>query len=124
MVIGQKTTLEEMGGARMHCTVSGLGDLLAATEEEAIRAACAYLSYLPPRAGGELPRAEPQPPAKDPGELEAVIPKDENKPFDVREVVDRVIDAGSWFELKRLYASAKPSSAPPFPRRRPSWIAS
>jgi acetyl-CoA carboxylase carboxyltransferase component len=104
MVIGQRTTLEEMGGARMHCTVSGLGDLLAASEEEAIAAARAYLSYLPACAGGEVPRAEPHPPAKDPAELESVIPRDENKPFDVREVVDRVIDADSWFELKKLYA--------------------
>jgi acetyl-CoA carboxylase carboxyltransferase component len=104
MVIGQKTTLEEMGGARMHCTVSGLGDLLAAGEEEAIAAARRYLGYFPLRAGGELPRAEPHPPAVDPAGLEAAIPRDENKPFDVREVVDRLIDAGSWFELKRLFA--------------------
>jgi acetyl-CoA carboxylase carboxyltransferase component len=104
MVIGQKTTLEEMGGARMHCTVSGLGDLLAASEPEAIAAARAYLAYLPSRAGGEPPRAEPRPPARDCRELEAVIPRDENKPFDVREVLERLIDAGSWFELKKLWA--------------------
>jgi len=66
MVIGQQTTLEEMGGARMHCTVSGLGDLLAGSEEEAIAAARAYLSYLPQRSGGELPHAEPRPPARKP----------------------------------------------------------
>jgi acetyl-CoA carboxylase carboxyltransferase component len=104
MVIGQQTTLEEMGGARMHCTVSGLGDLLAGSEPEVIAAGRAYLSYLPLRAGGELPAVESRPPAKDPVELESVIPRDENKPFDMREVVDRVIDGGSWFELKKLYA--------------------
>lgn len=104
MVIGQKTTLEEMGGARMHCSVSGLGDWLAKDEAEAIAAARACLAYLPLRAGEPPPHAEPRPPAKDPGELEAVIPKDENKPFDVREVVDRLVDAGSWFEIKRLWA--------------------
>ena len=104
MVIGQQTTLEEMGGARMHCTVSGLGDLLASSEPEAIAAARDYLAYLPLHAGGEVPRAPARPPARDPGDLEAAIPKDENKPFDMREVIDRVVDAGSWFELKRLYA--------------------
>jgi acetyl-CoA carboxylase carboxyltransferase component len=104
MVIGQKTTLEEMGGARMHCSVSGLGDLLATREEDAIAAARAYLSYLPLRAGAAVPVAAPRPPAKDPAELEAVIPRDENKPFDIREVIDRVIDADSFFELKKLWA--------------------
>jgi acetyl-CoA carboxylase carboxyltransferase component len=104
MVIGQKTTLEEMGGARMHCSVSGLGDLLAAREEDAIAAARAYLSYLPLRAGAPLPAAAPRPPAKDPAELESVIPRDENKPFDIREVIDRVVDADSFFELKKLWA--------------------
>jgi acetyl-CoA carboxylase carboxyltransferase component len=104
MVIGQQTTLEEMGGARMHCSVSGLGDLLAATEEEAIAAARAYLAYLPLRAGAPLPTAAALPPAKDPAELEGVIPRDENKPFDMREVLDRIVDAGSFFELKKLWA--------------------
>ena len=46
-VIAQDTTLEEMGGARMHCTTSGCGDILVATEPEAITAARTYLSYLP-----------------------------------------------------------------------------
>jgi len=104
MVIGQKTTLEEMGGARMHCSVSGLGDWLAKDEAEAIAAARACLSYLPLRAGDPPPCGEARPPAKDPGTLEAVIPKDENKPFDVREAIDRLVDADSWFELKRLWA--------------------
>ncbi|MEB2343238.1 MAG: acyl-CoA carboxylase subunit beta [Deltaproteobacteria bacterium] len=104
MVIGQQTTLEEMGGARMHCSVSGLGDWLAKDEREAIAAARACLAYLPLRAGDPAPRAEARPPAKDPAGIEAAIPRDENKPFDVREVIDRLVDADSWFELKRLWA--------------------
>ena len=60
-VIAQETTLEEMGGARMHCTISGCGDILVATEPEAIAAARAYLSYLPlelrRRAAGRAPRS-------------------------------------------------------------------
>src|SRR5690606_32340557 len=47
MVIGEKVSLEEMGGARMHCTVSGCGDVLCADEPEAIAAARRYLSYFP-----------------------------------------------------------------------------
>src|SRR4051812_30048786 len=58
MVIGEKVTLEEMGGARMHCEVSGCGDLLAKDERECIEAARRYLSYLPSRAGEKPPVAE------------------------------------------------------------------
>jgi methylmalonyl-CoA decarboxylase subunit alpha len=53
MVVGEKTTLEDLGGARMHCTVSGSGHLLASNERDALMALRAYLSYLPSNAGGE-----------------------------------------------------------------------
>src|SRR3984885_10089413 len=55
MVIGEKVTLEEMGGARMHCEVSGCGDLLAADEKACIASARDYLAYLPQRAGEPAP---------------------------------------------------------------------
>jgi acetyl-CoA carboxylase carboxyltransferase component len=104
MVIGQTTTLEEMGGARMHCSVSGCGDLLAKTEPEAIAAAQAYLSFLPSHADGPLPVAPATAPAQPCAGLEALIPSEENKPFDMRLVIERVIDAGSFFEIKKLFA--------------------
>jgi acetyl-CoA carboxylase carboxyltransferase component len=104
MVIGQSTTLEEMGGARMHCSVSGCGDLLVKTEPEAIAAARSYLSYLPLHTDGAVPNAAPRAPARSCDDLEALIPLEENKPFDMRLVIERVIDAGSFFELKQLFA--------------------
>jgi acetyl-CoA carboxylase carboxyltransferase component len=104
MVIGQVTSLEEMGGARMHCSVSGCGDLLAKSEEEAIAAARAYLAYLPPHAGAPLPALPARAPEKDPADLEAQIPREENKPFDMRAVLERLVDAGSFFEIKKLFA--------------------
>jgi len=104
MVIGQKTTLEEMGGARMHCSVSGCGDLLAASEPEAIAAARRYLAYLPSSADAPLPEVEARAPASSCADLEGVIPREENKPFDMRQVVERVVDGGSFFELKALFA--------------------
>ena len=104
MVIGQQTTLEEMGGARMHTTVSGCGDFLCKSEEEAIAGARRYLSYLPSASGGPLPQAETRRPAKPPEDLAALIPDDENRPFDIFEVIDRVVDAASFFELKAGYA--------------------
>src|SRR4051794_6018523 len=62
MVIGEKVTLDEMGGARMHCEVSGCGDLLAKTEADVIAAARSYLSYLPSRAGQRPEPGVPKPP--------------------------------------------------------------
>jgi acetyl-CoA carboxylase carboxyltransferase component len=104
MVIGQTTTLEEMGGARMHCTVSGCGDLLAKTEPEALEAARRYLGYLPLHVDGELPQVEPRPPARSCADLEQVIPEEENRIFDVRKVIERIVDEDSFFEIKKLFA--------------------
>jgi len=104
MVIGQKVTLEEMGGARMHCSVSGCGDLLAEDEASAIAAARRHLSYLPSHCDGPLPEVAPVAPALDCGDLEEVIPREENRLFDVRQVLERLVDAGSFFELKALFA--------------------
>ena len=103
MAIGEKTTLEELGGARMHCSVSGCGDVLAASDEEAIELARRYLAYMPSSCR-ELPAAreavEPRPGRS----IEDIVPYDQRKWFDMYEVIDRVIDAGSWFEIKRLFA--------------------
>jgi len=104
MVIGEKVTLEEMGGARMHCSVSGCGDVLCATEEEAIREARRYFSYLP-RSFRELPpEATPRPPKVDPSRIPEIVPLDQNRPFDVLQLVEALVDEGSFFELKRLFA--------------------
>jgi acetyl-CoA carboxylase carboxyltransferase component len=103
-VIAQDTTLEEMGGARMHCTTSGCGDILVATEPEAIAAARAYLSYLPANCDSEPPCTEPVPPVASCDDLEAQIPAQENKPFDMLRVIERLIDADSLFEIKALFA--------------------
>jgi acetyl-CoA carboxylase carboxyltransferase component len=103
-VIAQDTTLEEMGGARMHCTTSGCGDILVATEPEAIAAARAYLSYLPSHCDAEPPVVAAVAPVASCDDLEAQIPAQENKPFDMLRVIERLIDAGSLFEIKALFA--------------------
>ncbi|SFU57963.1 acyl-CoA carboxylase subunit beta [Alicyclobacillus macrosporangiidus] len=104
MVIGEKVTLEEMGGARMHCTVSGCGDVLAADEHEAIASARAYLSYLPSHWEEAPPTAPPCDPVPFDRPLSQVIPGNPNAPFNMYEVIDRLIDAGSWYEIKKLFA--------------------
>jgi len=103
MAIGEKTTLEELGGARMHCTVSGCGDVLAQSDEHAIELARQYLTYMP-QSYGELPAAREAAEPKAGRPIDEIVPYDQRKYFDMYEVIDRLIDAGSWFEIKRLFA--------------------
>jgi acetyl-CoA carboxylase carboxyltransferase component len=103
MAIGEKTTLEELGGARMHCEVSGCGDVLVASDEEAIELAKQYLAYMP-QSYRELPPVREAVEPKPGRSIEAIVPYDQRKYFDMYEVIDRVVDAGSWLEIKRLFA--------------------
>jgi len=104
MVIGEKVTLEEMGGARMHCSISGCGDILVKTEEEAIEVAKRYLSFLPDNCF-KLPPQYPVCPPKHSGKsVEEIVPSDQNKLFDMHALIAELIDEGSFFEIKRLFA--------------------
>ncbi len=104
MVIGEKVTLEEMGGARMHCSVSGCGDVLAANEEEAIQSARQYLSYMPSNYTEKPPVAERKSPAAFEKTISQIVPENQNAPFNMLDLVQRVIDDGSWYEVKKLFA--------------------
>ena len=86
MVIGEKVTLEEMGGARMHTSRSGVGHVLVSSDEEGIDFARRYLSYFPSSFLGEPPAAPPAAPVASEGSIRELIPADENKPFDMRGV--------------------------------------
>ncbi len=102
MVVGEKTTLEEMGGAKMHCSVSGCGTHLAKTEPEAIDLVKGYLSYLPSNWQGEPPRHESKPPKQT--DLRALVPVEERKAFDMRRYVGGLVDEGSFYEIHALWA--------------------
>src|ERR1700682_1917740 len=104
MVIGEKVTLEDLGGARMHCTVSGCGDVLVKTEQEAIEAAKKYLAYFPESFDKPLPLSKPVAPASSGKRIEDIIPPDQNKFFDMFALIRELVDADSLFELKRLFA--------------------
>ena len=106
MVIGEKVTLEEMGGARMHTSVSGCGHQLVASDEEGIAMARRWLSYLPSNWLGEPPRdpSAPARPLADGGRLSDVIPEDENKPFDMITLIEGIIDEGSLLEVHPRWA--------------------
>lgn len=101
-VIGEHVTLDEMGGARMHATVSGCGDNLATDDAHAIDQARTLFSYLPERWRDRPPAAAPQQPVR--GLSRAELPAAESAGYDIRRVVDCLVDADSFFELKPLFA--------------------
>ena len=102
MVVGERVSLEEMGGARMHCTVSGCGDLLAQDDLEAIELAKLYFSYLPGSWREAAPAYDPEEPSV--ALTREVVPERESVPFDVHDVIDGLVDDGSFFEIKPLFA--------------------
>ncbi len=104
MVIGEKVSLEELGGARMHCSESGCGDVLVKTEEEAIAFAKRYFAFMPQSFEAKPGAVAPK--ALKPGQkpLGEIIPLDENKPFDIHGVIDHIVDEGSFLEIKKLFA--------------------
>ena len=103
MVIGEQVTLEEMGGAKMHTGVSGCGHFLVRDDEEAIDLAKLYLSYMPASWREAPPDAVPAEPSSD-ASIASIVPADENQPFDMREVLEALLDAGSFLEVHKRWA--------------------
>ena len=103
MVIGEKVSLEEMGGARMHTGVSGCGHFLVKSDEEAIDLARRYLSYLPGSWRDDPPPAPPAAPASE-KPIAEIVPADENRPFDMRELLNSLLDAGSLLQVHERWA--------------------
>jgi acetyl-CoA carboxylase carboxyltransferase component len=102
MVIGEKTTLEDMGGARMHATVSGCGDNLASDDVDAIEQAKAYFTYFPSTWRVEPPRYQPEKPAVVLGP--DAVPDEERVAYDIHDLIEGLVDAESFFEIKPLFA--------------------
>jgi len=103
MVIGEKVTLEEMGGAKMHTGVSGCGHFLAATDEDVIDLARRYLSYMPVNWREGPPAAPPADPAST-SSIGDIVPADENQIFDMREALDALLDADTLLEVHARWA--------------------
>jgi len=103
MVIGEKVSLEELGGAKMHCSVSGLGDLLAKDDLEAIDLCKKYFAYFPQNFQ-EKPPVFPASEPETGRAIAEIIPENQNQPFDMYELISRVVDAGSFLEYKPLFA--------------------
>lgn len=103
MVIGEKVTEEEMGGAKMHCSISGCGDVLVQSEEEALQFARNYIDYFPQNYQ-QLPAATKAKGSDDEKTLEQIIPANQNAPFNMHELINHLIDFDSFLEIKKLFA--------------------
>lgn len=103
---GEDAGDEELGGAEMHASVSGLADYLAEDERDAIRMARDVIAHLNWRKEGPGPvDADPDPPRYDPEELLGIMPADLRSPVDAREIIARVVDGSRFEEFKPRYGS-------------------
>ena len=103
MATGEDANEEDLGGAQMHCSISGLGDYLAEDEMDGIRLCREVVSHLNWRKQGPGPSLPADPPAHDPDQLLGIVSRDLRQPFDIREVVGRIVDGSRFEEFKPLY---------------------
>ncbi len=102
---GVEVTPEELGGADVHCRISGVSDYYAMNDEHALQILRDIIENLnrPPKF--ELAREEPEDPHYDPEEIYGLVPADIRKPYDVREVIARIVDGSRFSEFKELHAT-------------------
>jgi acetyl-CoA carboxylase carboxyltransferase component len=104
-VTGEDVTQEELGGSKVHTRISGVGDLEVADDEECVRAIKDYLSYFPANCEQRPPIAESADPVdRMDDELLDVLPDSPRKPYDMYDVIARIVDEGRWFDLKPRWA--------------------
>src|SRR3712207_6497940 len=99
--VGEDVTQEELGGSRVHTRKSGVGDLEVGSDEECIARVKAYLSYMPSHNRDAPPIRETTDPIdRMDDDLLDVLPESNRKPYDMYEVIRRIVDDGEWFDLK------------------------
>jgi len=102
---GEEVSDEDLGGADVHCRISGVSDYYARNDEHALQIARNIVETLDPPKRFELDRMSPEDPAYDPEELFGIIPRDLRKAFDIKEIIARVVDGSRFQEFKELYGS-------------------
>ena len=100
---GEVVTEEELGGADVHCRISGVADHYAENDEQAIEITRNIVENITSPQKHPLERFQSEEPAYDPKELYGLIPKDLKKSFDMREVIARIVDGSEFHEFKELY---------------------
>ena len=105
MGTGEDVTKEELGGTDLHCRISGVGDNRAVDDADAIRQIRRYLSYMPTNTYEYPPYVEPDdsPDRRDEG-LAGILPENKRRPYDMKKIIDRVVDRDSFFEIKSDFA--------------------
>lgn len=101
-VTHENVTSEELGGASAHSSKSGVSHFACANEIECIQNIKKLFSYIPQNCEDSVPFAEPRPAAS--AKLNEIVPANPNQPYDIREVVNGIVDEGSFFEIHQLYA--------------------
>jgi len=102
---GEEVSAEDLGGADVHTRVSGVADHFALDDEDALRQARGILAALNRPAPRSMDLAEPEPPRYDPQELLGIVPTDVRKPYDVREVIARIVDGSRFQEFKARFGT-------------------
>ncbi|NLV07906.1 acyl-CoA carboxylase subunit beta [Haloarcula rubripromontorii] len=103
MVTGEEISLEDLGGPDVHAQHSGSADLIADDEEHARELVAQLMSYLPDNADEDPPQTSGTAPKRSPEGIDAVVPDKPNKGYDMFDVIERVVDAGSTLELRPEY---------------------
>ena len=103
---GEEISAEDLGGGDLHARKSGVVDHLAENDEDALTIVRDIVSTLQPARGADLDVREPRQPLFDPVELYGIIPQDVRAPYDVHEVIARIVDASEFHEFKPLYGSS------------------
>jgi acetyl-CoA carboxylase carboxyltransferase component len=104
-VTGEEISMEELGGAKVHCRKSGVGDLEVADDEECIAAVKTYLSFFPVNCEQKPPLIEAEDPEDRRSEkLMEIVPESSRQPYDMYDVIREIVDDGEWFDLKPRFA--------------------
>ncbi len=103
--IGEIVSAEELGGADVHSRTSGVTDHYALNDTHALATARRIVANLNRRKSVPVELRPPRPPHYDPAEIHGIIPQDIRQPYDVREVIARVVDGSDLDEFKQLYAT-------------------
>ena len=103
-VLNQDVTFEDLGGARLHNTKSGVAHFFANDEKECLNQVRRLLGYIPSNNMEDPPSVPPRSPAGRSEELNSIVPDDPDKPYDMKEVLIRVLDGGELLEVQPLYA--------------------
>jgi acetyl-CoA carboxylase carboxyltransferase component len=103
MVTGEDVDLQDLGGPDVHTRESGSADLVARDEEHARKLVATLLSYLPDNSDEQPPQTAGTGPARSPAGIDSVVPQEPNRGYDMLDVIERVVDADSFFELRPQY---------------------